>query len=98
MSDNKYIEQLKQILFDFLRDKPIKIILYGSRARGDNYPGSDVDIALSSEGRIDRLLLSNLREMLEESTIPYKVDIVDLAIVSERFKNEILKDAVIWKD
>ncbi len=98
MPDNKYIEQLKQMIIDFLQDEPIKIILYGSRARGDNNPGSDVDIALSSDGRIDKLLLSNLREMLEESTIPYKVDIVDLAVVSDRFKNEILKDAIIWKD
>ena len=60
--------------------------------------GSDVDIGLLSENGIDGLLLSNLREALEESTIPYHVDVVDLSRVSETFKNEIMKDAILWKD
>jgi hypothetical protein len=55
-------------------------------------------IGILSKGKIDRLLLSNLIEMLEESTIPYKVEIVDLSRVSDSFRTEIMKDAIIWKD
>jgi predicted nucleotidyltransferase len=95
---NKYIQQIKQIVLDFLKDQPVKIVLYGSRARGDNDPGSDVDIGILSEKEFNGIILSKLRDLLEESTIPYKVEIVDLRQVSETFKAEILKDAVIWKD
>ena len=98
MTENKYIVQLKEMVLDFLRDKPIRVILYGSRARGDHRPGSDVDLALSTEGEIDRLLLANLRELLEESTIPYKVDIIDLKHTSEVFQAEIMKEAIVWKN
>ena len=98
VTKNKYIEKVRQLILDSLRNEPIKVILYGSRARGDNSVGSDVDIGLLSKGSIDRLLLSNLREMLEDSTIPYKVEIIDLSQVSDSFKNEIMKDAIIWKD
>jgi predicted nucleotidyltransferase len=96
--ENKYIQQIKQIVLDFLKDQPVKIVLYGSRARGDNDPGSDVDIGILSEKEFNGIILSKLRDLLEESTIPYKVEIVDLRQVSETFKAEILKDAVIWKD
>lgn len=98
MTENKYIKQLKQTVLNFLQNERVKIILYGSRARGDNSPSSDVDIGILSEGNLDRLSLSRLRDLLEESTIPYRVEIVDLGQVSESFKAEILKDGIIWKD
>jgi len=38
-----------------------------------------------------------LREKIEESTIPYKVEIINLEEASDDFKKEILRDAVVWK-
>ena len=75
-----------------------QILLFGSRARKDNTHYSDVDLGFIPYGRFDRYKITRLNEMIENSTIPYKVEIINLGEVSEDFKKEVLKDAVIWKD
>lgn len=73
------------------------IYLFGSRARKDNSPQSDIDIALDNNTKIDPLILSDIREALEESLIPFTVDIVDFNNISQELKTEILKDKNTWK-
>lgn len=75
-----------------------KIILYGSRARGDYKEGADVDIALDNNIKIDNDTLLNIRDELEESQLPISFDIVDFNAVSNRMKQEILKDGVLWNE
>ncbi|MBI3590112.1 MAG: nucleotidyltransferase domain-containing protein [Candidatus Melainabacteria bacterium] len=96
--ENKYLTQLKKLVLDELKSQNVKIFIFGSRARGDNYIGSDVDIGLISKGKIDSSKISLLKEKIENSNIPYKVEIVNFNEVSEDFKNEALKDIEIWKD
>ena len=74
----------------------VKIYLFGSRARGDNSPSSDIDIALDVGRKIDLYELSLINEEIEESTIPFTVDVIDLYNVSEDFKKNILKDGKLW--
>jgi len=76
---------------------PVKIYLFGSRARGDYVAESDIDIALDGGAIIDLALLEKIKEEIEDTTIPFTVDIVDLHRVSEDFKKQILQDAVIWQ-
>ncbi|MFA6990715.1 MAG: nucleotidyltransferase domain-containing protein [Candidatus Babeliales bacterium] len=71
-----------------------QIYLFGSRARKDNSPRSDIDIAIDNKNKIDNLTLSNIREEIEESTIPFTVDIIDLNNISEDLKKQILKDRI----
>ncbi|MCX7759845.1 MAG: nucleotidyltransferase domain-containing protein [Hydrogenothermaceae bacterium] len=71
------IEQLKEFIRNFLSGKDIKVYLFGSRARGNNRESSDIDLAFESEEDIDRQL-TYLRFVIEESNLPYKVDIVNL--------------------
>ncbi len=73
-----------------------KIYLFGSRARGDASAESDFDIALDNQSKIDEEIVSLIKEDLEESTIPFTVDIVDLQHISQTLKNEILKDGKLW--
>lgn len=51
-----------------------KAILYGSRAKGDFKPGSDIDLTLLGD-RLDFRILGELAARLEESPIPYQVDL-----------------------
>ena len=74
-----------------------KIILYGSRARGDFGQGSDIDIALDMGHIIDRRVINNIIGELEESKLPISFDIVDFKKVSEDMQKRILKDGIVWK-
>lgn len=94
---NIHLERLKRIVSDFIDDKDVKIFLFGSRARGDNAPASDVDIGIIHGPGFNKGKISLLRERIEESNIPYKVEIVDLMETSERFRDSVLKEAILWK-
>lgn len=91
-------EKLKEVFLRFLKDEDIKVVLFGSRARGDFVNTSDVDIGIIIKKEIDRKNLILLREYIEELNIPYKVEIIDFSTVSEEFKQMALKEAVVWKD
>ena len=51
-----------------------KAILYGSRAKGNHRPGSDIDLTLIGD-RLDLNTLGDLAARLDESSIPYQVDL-----------------------
>jgi predicted nucleotidyltransferase len=58
-------------------DEIKKAVIFGSRAKGNYKPGSDVDIAIFGDG-ITFNTLSRLHAILEEeSPMPYFFDIVD---------------------
>lgn len=51
-------------------------ILFGSRAKGTERPGSDVDIALKGENLQETVLQVSLF-LNQESLLPYEFDIID---------------------
>ena len=67
------IEKLKAIFAGF--ENIDRVILYGSRAKGNYKKGSDIDLVLQGEG----LTLSNsvylLMDKIEELMLPYTFDI-----------------------
>lgn len=76
----------------------VRIYLFGSMARGDWGIGSDLDLALDAERPIAVERLAQLREQLEDSTIPYFVDLIDLNAVSPSFRKQVLAEAMLWRD
>lgn len=86
---------LKAITYHF---PDVKIILFGSRARGTNRPGSDVDLALDT-GKIIKLHeLSRARKTLENLPLALDIDIVDMHNIPIELKQLILQEGVLWKD
>lgn len=57
------ISELKKVVIALLKNKNVKIMLFGSRTRGDNYPYSDVDIGILPSGRFDEKKFTLLREV-----------------------------------
>jgi len=96
--EKKYLSIIKEAVVASLKDDKVKIILFGSRARGDNNRCSDVDIGIIPFGKFKEERITLLKEKVENLNIPYKVEIVNLSEVSEEFKTEAMKDAVVWKD
>ena len=52
-----------------------KVIIYGSRAKGSFTQRSDIDLVIKHSNSIDRNLLEEIREAIEESDFPYLADI-----------------------
>jgi predicted nucleotidyltransferase len=75
-----------------------KIILYGSRARKQERPGSDIDVAIDMGSKIDDHTMALIRGDIEESSLPILFDIVDFYAVSEDMVEAIKKDGVIWRE
>ena len=98
MDKNNYLIKLKELVLNSLKDEKVKIIVFGSRARGDSRKTSDVDIGLIPYGKIDKKNFVVLKEKIEDLNIPYKVEIVDFSQTSESFKKEAMKGVIVWKD
>jgi len=88
---------LKRYLINFFGEDDLSLLLFGSRARGDHAPNSDIDIGILPHQPLDPKKLTLLREWVEHQNIPQKVELVDLSLVSEQFKEQALKDAEWWK-
>ncbi|MGC8555275.1 MAG: nucleotidyltransferase family protein [Candidatus Acidulodesulfobacterium sp.] len=71
------IKDLQNFLKDFLKDSDVKVFLFGSRATGNSSYASDIDLAFLSNEDIS-YKLSLLREILDNSNLLYKVDLIDL--------------------
>jgi len=95
--ENKYIVKIKRAAIDCFAGDNVKIVLFGSRARNDNHATSDIDIGIIPDGKNIGKKMGLLKEKVEDLNIPYRIEIVNLSEVSEDFKKQALKDAVIWK-
>ena len=90
------LELLEELLFSPLRKHHSKIWIFGSRARGDYKPFSDIDILYQIPKNYTITLsdISDIKERLEQSNLAYKVDIVNIEDLAESYVEEILKDRV----
>jgi predicted nucleotidyltransferase len=69
------------------------VYLYGSRARGDHQPFSDIDLMIEGEP-IKPAELSRIRESLVEGPLPYKVDLVLISEFADSYRAGYLQDRI----
>lgn len=91
------LEKVKHIVLDRLAGHPAHVYLFGSCARGDAHLLSDIDIAIEPLEPLSPTVISDIREDLEESTVPYLVDVVDMSEVRPEFRARIVRDGIVWK-
>ncbi len=82
---NKLQEVVKKYTYEFR--------IFGSRARGDNKPNSDIDLAVFGDvTEEDEMRIKNDLDMLD---IPYMLDIVFMKRLKEKeLRDNILKEGV----
>lgn len=66
-----------------------KVILYGSRAKGNFKPGSDIDLTIMSS-QTELSLLFKIVESLDDLLLPYKIDLSFYSTLD----NENLRDHI----
>lgn len=91
------LDKIKRLVEDTLIDYKIKMYLFGSWATGKAHRASDIDIAIDADKPIPRELLACLRERLEESHIPYRVEVVLLDEADHALQRRILAEGMLWK-
>ncbi len=95
---NKYLEITKNIVLDTIGDKEVTVFLYGSRASQKHSESSDIDIGLIANRKLERCLLVEIKDRLDDSIVPYHIDITDFSNVSADFKKKSLENIILWKE
>jgi predicted nucleotidyltransferase len=72
----------------------VEVWAFGSRARWTSGETSDLDLVLRSEKPLAASVLNRLRELFEDSYLPFGVDVVDWARLDEEFQAVIESEKV----
>lgn len=72
-----------------------KVWAFGSRVTGTHKPFSDLDLALVGDEPLAIETRAALVEALSNSSLPYKVDLVDWASTTDSFKEIIEKQKLV---
>ena len=91
-----YLDRVREIVTLRLRGHPVEVYLFGSWARGEARRLSDIDVGILPRGDLPIALLSRIQEELEESSVPYPVELVNLREVSPDFLARVRKEGVRW--
>jgi len=91
------LEELRQMVLDALGGHEAEVWLFGSCARGEVMQHSDIDVAILPRGDLPEDFFSTLSEAIEESPIPYDVDLVDLRRAAPTLLEELRREGVKWR-
>jgi len=77
-------ESVLKLLRDYFVAHPeiVKVLVYGSRAKGTEQPGSDVDLAIVTTSPHD--ISGSVQADLEELPTPYLFDVIDYLRISHQ--------------
>lgn len=84
---------LKEKIFDPIRmEMEGRVWVFGSRARGDHHPFSDLDLLVCAT--FPQGWIENLRETLENSNLPFKVEIVEINNLAVSYRDQVMREKV----
>jgi predicted nucleotidyltransferase len=69
----------------------IRVLAFGSRVTEKVKPHSDLDLALDGDQAFSLSEIGKLREDFSASSLPFRVDVVDLNKIAESFRKMILQ-------
>lgn len=105
--DAKALQELVDGILTIFDTRVIRIVLYGSYARGTNTPESDVDIALLLAGSLDKEMENRLSDLIVDLNLKYdkvfSVIDIDYSVFQKWeeiipfYKNVNKEGVVLWK-
>ncbi|RKD20447.1 hypothetical protein BCY91_02190 [Pelobium manganitolerans] len=91
-----YLKIVKEIILKRVPLRDYSVFLFGSRARATNHDKSDIDVGVWGNAPLSKFLKSDLQDELDESIVPYKIDVIDFYKASDEFKAQALQKIEIW--
>lgn len=92
------LAEVRRIVLSGLDGLSARVYLFGSRATGNARRTSDVDVAVWPLAELPVGTLALIREALEESSISYTVDLVDLRDTDAAFRARVLSEGIAWHE
>lgn len=92
------LNELQRMVLGALGEHEAEVWLFGSSARGEVLRHSDIDIAILPRDELPAGFFSELAESIEESAIPYDVDVVDLRRATSTLVDEVRREGIKWRD
>ena len=89
----KWQIKLDNIVNELKKYNPKKIILFGSRTRGDYKKNSDIDIAVDLD--LNFRNKREVKEKIDKISGLYSVDLIFLNEIEESFKDKILREGKV---
>ena len=83
---SEYIKMLQDIFNSYCPEA--EIWAYGSRVEGDAHEGSDLDLVVKSFNNDDKNIYE-LKELLNDSKIPFLIDVHEFSKLPKSFQEEI---------
>ena len=93
---NPFIAEAQKIILAHIPLNEYSVFVFGSRAGNELKAYSDLDIGVLGEMSLPVDTLNKIKNLLNDSTIPYKVDLIDFRNVSDEFKRIAMKKIQVW--
>jgi predicted nucleotidyltransferase len=90
--EQRHRELLSKLLVAPIKEAGGQLWVFGSRARGDHRKFSDLDILVA--GPVPLGLISSVGEKLEESSLPFRVDLVFEPNLAESYRDRVLRERI----
>jgi len=92
MIKEKYLNQIKQKIEQFNKDKKLEFFIYGSSLTKDHF--GDIDLGVL--GEINSQQIMALKDECNNSNLPYSVDITNFDEVSKEFRDNVFNNKILW--
>jgi len=96
-SDQAVLADLKEKLVRLLVDRPFRLILFGSKARGDHDHTSDLDVTIIVSG-LDRTLKRDILNAVADVELDHLTPISAFVLSSEEFRRLLNRERRIALD
>jgi len=94
---NDHLALLEDLVVKPLQAIQACIWIFGSRARGDHKKFSDVDILFQvPKADIPSGLIFDIKSRVEDSRLPFKVDLVHVDDIAGSYRASIIKERRPW--
>lgn len=88
-----HLAMIKEILRAHAPDCEVRA--FGSRLTDKAKSYSDLDLVVIGKKKIERKIMIALKEAFEESTLPFRIDLLDWRRISDNFKKIIQKNYIV---
>lgn len=95
-TESRYLEEVKRLVLRALGPGEARVYFFGSRACGREHRFSDIDVAVLPLKPILHRAWLELQETLEQSWVPYPVDLVNLDEAPSELRERVEREGILW--